>query len=343
MPHDQVVSFLLALAVLLGTAALLGKLVQRLGVPSVVGDLCAGILLGKTIFGHVAPDAYVWLFARPEAASMLNGYKSVAIVLLLLLAGLEINILSLRRIAGVLIYTSVLGSAVPFICGYGLGLALPDSYLVSVEHRQVFAVFLGIALSISALPVITRTLMDLGLLKTKIGTVVLSAAVVNDLTGWLCFGALVRAMESSGAAGSGTVLTSLLITATCLVVALVVVRPLAVGWLGRLTNRDPLAPRRLGDDARRAGVSRRGGGGAARLQRSGCRGGAWPQRSGGPSGGRSGGPSDRPSDRRSGGPSGRPSDRRRARGLPRAHGRRARRRAAAARAARSRPRVPAPP
>ena len=242
MPHDQVVSFLLALAVLLGTAALLGKLVQRLGVPSVVGDLCAGILLGKTIFGHLAPDAYVWLFARPEAASMLNGYKSVAIVLLLLLAGLEINILSLRRIAGVLVYTSVLGSAVPFICGYGLGLALPDSYLVSVEHRQVFAVFLGIALSISALPVITRTLMDLGLLKTKIGTVVLSAAVVNDLTGWLCFGALVRAMESSGTAGSGTVLTSLLITATCLVVALVVVRPLAVGWLGRLTNRDPLAP-----------------------------------------------------------------------------------------------------
>lgn len=241
MQHDQLVSFLLALGVLLGAASLLGKLVQRLGLPSIVGDLCAGILLGKTIFGHVAPQAYVWLFTRPETASMLQGYKSVAIVLLLLLAGLEINVLSLRRVAGVLVYTSVLGAVIPFVCGYGLGMALPESYLINPAQRQVFAVFLGIALSISALPVITRTLMDLGLLKTQIGTVVLSAAVVNDLAGWLCFGALVRAMESSGSRGSGSVFTSLIITATCLVLALVVARPLAARWIGRL-NRDPLRP-----------------------------------------------------------------------------------------------------
>lgn len=236
MQHDQIVSFLLALAVLLSTAAFLGRVAQRCGVPSIVGDLSAGILLGKTILGRLAPDAYTWLFAHPENGAMLQGYKTISIVLLLLLAGLEINLLSLRRFAGVLVYTSVLGAAIPFVGGYAVGMALPDGYLIDPQQREVFAVFLGIALSISALPVITRTLMDLGLLKTKIGAVVLSAAVVNDLVGWLCFGALVRAMGSASEHGSGSVLRGLMVTTGCLVLALVVARPLAARWLGAATQ-----------------------------------------------------------------------------------------------------------
>lgn len=238
MQHDQLISFLLALAVLLGAATLLGRLAQRLGLPALVGELFAGIVCGKTIFGHLAPDAYVWLFTRPETSSTLQGYKVIATVLLLLMAGLEINVISLRRMAGVLVYTSLLGAAIPFVCGYGLGVMLPETYLPNSEQRQIFAIFLGIALAISALPVITRTLMDLGLLKTKIGTVVLSGAVVNDLIGWLCFGALVRAMQSAGPQDYGSVFLSLFITSMCMLFALAVARPLAMRWKQRLLSRD---------------------------------------------------------------------------------------------------------
>jgi Kef-type K+ transport system membrane component KefB len=241
MQETQLLMFLVSLAALLGTASVLGMLARRIGCAPVVGELLAGIVIGKTVLGRFSPDAFGWLFRDGPAGVMLQGYRTVAVVLLLLLAGLEIDTRTLRRSSRTMVFTSVLGAALPFVLGYGLGLILPDSYLIDPAHRGLHAAFLGIALAISALPVITRTLLDLDLLRTEIGALVLSSAVVDDILGWTCFGALVRAMGIGANDGHG-ILISLGLTAGCFVLAVAIIRPLATRWLGSAEQVSTLSP-----------------------------------------------------------------------------------------------------
>lgn len=230
MHQSEVLVFLLSLAVLLGAARLLGEIANRLGWPAVVGEIIAGIVVGKTILGRFAPGAYEHLFHDGPTMTMLNGYKTIAVVLLLVVAGLEIDLTAVRRSGRALAFTSVFSAVIPFVLGYGAGLLLPDRDLADPSRRQLHAAFLGIALAISALPVITRTLLDLGLMKSDIGILVLSAAVVNDIIGWICFSVLVREMGAGAGQGNG-ILVSIGLTLGFLVVTLVVLRPVVDRWL----------------------------------------------------------------------------------------------------------------
>jgi Kef-type K+ transport system membrane component KefB len=232
--HDSaLLVFLLAIAVLLGGARALGALAARAGFPTVVGEILAGVIIGKTVLGRLSPEAYEWLFGHAGARAMLEGYKVVAIVLLLTVAGLEIDTRALRRHGRALAVTCALSATIPFAAGYAAGAALPAEYLVDPSQRSFHAVFLGIALAISALPVIARTLMDLGLLGSQIGVLVLSAAVVDDLLGWICFGALVRELRG-GDGSAATIAASIALTTGVLAAALLVLRPLMRAWLARI-------------------------------------------------------------------------------------------------------------
>lgn len=231
MAHSEILLFLLSLAVLLGAARLLGELVQRLGWPSVVGEIIAGIVVGKTVFGRIAPGAFAWLFADGPTKTLLSGYTTVAVVLLLVVAGLEIDLTAVRKSGRALLLTSIFGAVIPFALGYGTGFLLPDHDLADPSRRGLHAAFLGIALAISALPVITRTLMDLGLMKSDIGMLVLSAAVVNDIVGWICFSVLAREMGTSGATGWKSLVISIGLTLGFVAVTLVVLRPVVDRWL----------------------------------------------------------------------------------------------------------------
>jgi len=235
--HDsQLLTFLFSLAVLLGAAYVLGAVARRIGCPAVVGEIAAGIVVGKTVLGRLCPDVFAWLFREGPAGVMLQGYKSLAVVLLMVVAGLEMNTGAMRRIGKAMAWSALLGALVPFLFGYGFGLVAPDRYLADPSQRTFHALFLGIALAISALPVITRTLIDLGLMKTEFGAIVLSVAVINDLVGWVCFSALVGAM-TTGSTSGGDIAMSIGVTAACLALALVVLRPLADRWL-RWVARD---------------------------------------------------------------------------------------------------------
>ncbi|HEU4727626.1 MAG TPA: cation:proton antiporter [Kofleriaceae bacterium] len=234
MHEPQFVIFLLSLGILFGCARLIGGLMTRFGSPAVVGEILVGLLVGKTVLGRLWPDAFRWLFDGERAQVMLQGYRTIAVVLLLAVAGLEIEGSALRRRGGAfkaIAFTCLFSAAVPFALGYGTGLILPAHYLVDPSRRELHAVFFGIALAISALPVITRTLLDLGLLKTDIGTLVLSAAVVDDLVGWICFGALGREIRAGRGSGHGTILRSIAVTAGFMAAALIALRPLVDRWL----------------------------------------------------------------------------------------------------------------
>jgi Kef-type K+ transport system membrane component KefB/mannitol/fructose-specific phosphotransferase system IIA component (Ntr-type) len=243
--HEQdVLVFLLSLAVLLSSARLLGEVARRLGLPLVFGELSAGILLGPTVLGRASPSAQHWLFPGGVPEHMLAGYTNVAVVLLLVVAGLEVNLAIVRRRGRSALLTSILGIAMPLAGGVLLGVLLPDSDLVRPDHRTLFALFMGVALSISALPVIAKTLLDLGLFKTDVGLLVMAAAMVNDLVGWLAFSVLLGPMRG-GSLDPWSVGRSVGLTVGFLIVALLVGRPLLGRLIVRLQADHHSGPRRV--------------------------------------------------------------------------------------------------
>jgi K+:H+ antiporter len=193
--EQHAVVFLLSIATLLGVARILGEIARSFGLPAVVGELSAGLLLGKTVLGRVAPGIYAYLFPDGTPKTMLSAYTTLAVVLLLVVAGLEVDVGIVKRRGRTAILVSALGIVVPLLCGIALGYVLPSAYILHPEQRGLFAVFLGVALSISAMPVIAKTLLDLGLFKTDIGLLVMTAAMLDDLVGWVAFSVLLGPMR----------------------------------------------------------------------------------------------------------------------------------------------------
>jgi Kef-type K+ transport system membrane component KefB/mannitol/fructose-specific phosphotransferase system IIA component (Ntr-type) len=242
--EHELLIFLLSLAVLLSGARLLGELSRRLGFPLIFGELASGILLGPTVLGRAAPGVQKWLFPGGAPATMLAGYTNVGVVLLLVVAGLEVNLGIVRRRGRSALFTSLMGLAMPIAGGVLLGVLLPDSDMVRPDHRTLFALFMGVALSISALPVIAKTLLDLGLFKTDVGLLVMAAAMIDDLVGWLAFSMLLGPMQG-GALNLTTVARSVALTMGFVAVALVVGRPLLGRLIVRLQADHHSGPRRV--------------------------------------------------------------------------------------------------
>ncbi len=196
--HSILLVFL-QLCALLVVARLGSEFVRRLGLPTVVGELAAGILLGPTVFGHFFPDAFLALFPRDSHQfHLLEIISWLGMVLLLLLTGIETDVRLMRNLGRAALAASVFGMIVPFGFGFGLGWWMPERYLAVPEQRTLFAFFLATALSISAMPVIAKILLDLDLTRRNIGVVILSAGVVDDTTGWLIL-SLIAGAATKGA------------------------------------------------------------------------------------------------------------------------------------------------
>jgi Kef-type K+ transport system membrane component KefB/mannitol/fructose-specific phosphotransferase system IIA component (Ntr-type) len=142
------------------------------------------------------------------------------------------------------LFVSTLGILVPLASGWALGSALPDAYLVHPERRLLFAVFVGVALSISAMPVIAKTLLDLGLFKTDIGLLVMTAAMLDDLCGWIAFSILLGPMRGKGLE-LGALAKTLALTALFVGGCLLVGRKVLDRVLARLEEQADVAPSRI--------------------------------------------------------------------------------------------------
>jgi Kef-type K+ transport system membrane component KefB/nucleotide-binding universal stress UspA family protein len=229
--------FLIQVSLLLLAARLGAELCKRVGLPAVVGELAAGLLLGPSVLGHFAPGIAATLFP-PIAAQfhLIEIVGTLGMVLLLLMTGLETDIRLLRNLGRAAAIASILGMVLPFLTGFGLGLFMPDAYLAQPDRRLLFSAFLATAMSISAMPVIAKILMDLDLTRRNIGVVILSAGVVDDTVGWMIL-SVIAGVASGGDINVGRILLTLGLTGAFLGLAGVVLYPLLRRLMALLARR----------------------------------------------------------------------------------------------------------
>jgi Kef-type K+ transport system membrane component KefB/nucleotide-binding universal stress UspA family protein len=178
--------FVAELILLLLVGRLLGEGMSRLGQPALFGQLVAGVLLGPSVFGMLAPQWRAVIFPDDKTLkTMIDAVSQIGILLLLLLTGMETNLALVRRRTRAVISSSLSGIAVPFACGVALAFALPKDVIPSHENPLVTALFLGTALSISSVKIVAMTLMDIGVIRRDIGQLILSTAILDDTIAWI--------------------------------------------------------------------------------------------------------------------------------------------------------------
>jgi Kef-type K+ transport system membrane component KefB len=191
-----VVVLLLQIGLLLLTAMLLARLAARLRMPAVVGELTAGVLLGPSVLAHAAPGLFDWLMPQQaEQMHLLDAVGQLGVLLLVGITGIDLDFDLVRRRGLTAARVSISGLVIPLGLGIGTGFLLPAS--VRGTDTKVFALFLGVAMCVSAIPVIAKTLSDMHLLHRNIGQLTLTAGVVDDVVGWLLL-AVVSAMATTG-------------------------------------------------------------------------------------------------------------------------------------------------
>lgn len=197
--HNDLIVLLSSIGGILILARIFAELGKKIKMPIVMGEILLGIILGPTVFGTYFPDLFVSIFPKSGASKIaMDGITSLSVVMLLFVAGMEVQLQIMLKQGKAAVYTSFTSMVIPFLLGMGAVWFFPGFFNFAPDRKLVYALFFGIAMAVSALPVITRILMDLNLFKTKIGMVIIAAAIFDDLTGWLIFSFVLSMMGQEG-------------------------------------------------------------------------------------------------------------------------------------------------
>jgi Kef-type K+ transport system membrane component KefB len=184
--HNEIISLLVQLGVMLMAARLFAEIARKLRQPAVVGEILAGILLGPTLLGTISPELFQKIFHLGQSSLVLDGFVQVAVVMLLFIAGLEVDLHIVWQQGRQALFTSFFGLVIPFALGFGMPYLFGNYFSAADSRTQLAqALFMGISMAITALPVIVRILMDLNMFKSKMGMLVISSAMITDMVGWL--------------------------------------------------------------------------------------------------------------------------------------------------------------
>ncbi len=186
LDEHQLLVFWAELLVLVVVARSLGSLMRRLGLPSVIGELGAGLLLGPSVLGKLWPSGFDWLFPADEVQSaMLLAVGWVGIALVLLVTGFETDLTLIRQLGKAVAYVTAGSLILPFVAGLVTGSVLPDSFVGEDASRLTFTLFVAAALAVSSLAVVGKILSDLGMMRRNFGQITVAAGMANDAIGWL--------------------------------------------------------------------------------------------------------------------------------------------------------------
>lgn len=192
-----VVATLLQLIVIIAAARLAGNFARLLGQPRAVGEIIAGLLLGPSLFGHFWPELSAAVF-NPVAAAPMLVLSQIGLIFLMFQLGCDFDFRHLRhshnsRAVG---YVAAASIVVPTLSGTILGWFIAPVLAPEID-RWAFSLFLGVALCITALPTMGRILREYGLTRDEIGVVAISAAAINDVTGWVLLAGVAAYAASS--------------------------------------------------------------------------------------------------------------------------------------------------
>jgi Kef-type K+ transport system membrane component KefB len=202
-------------------ARLFGWIFKKIGQPSVIGEIIAGIVLGPSLIGMYFPEFTSALFPK-ESLGNLQFLSQIGLILFMFVIGMELDLKVLKNKAHEAVVISHASIVFPFALGIGLAYFLYDKFAPEGVQFLAFSLFLGIAMSITAFPVLARIVQERGLNKTKLGTIVITCAAADDITAW-CILAVVIAIVKAGSVVSALYI----ILAACLYVIfmLKIVRP----------------------------------------------------------------------------------------------------------------------
>lgn len=191
----------LQIAVVLAVCRLVGALFQRIQQPRVVGEMFAGIMLGPSLLGWIAPSASAYLFPA-SSLGFLNALSQVGVVVFMFLVGLGIEPEELKKQGHAAVLTSHVSITAPFVLAAFLALYLYPRLSDDSVSFTSFALFMGSAMSITAFPVLARILTERNMLGSRLGTVAIACAAVDDVTGWCILAYIVVLIRSAHSSNS---------------------------------------------------------------------------------------------------------------------------------------------
>lgn len=206
MSEDQLLLFLVQMLVVLGLARVLGEVFRRFGQPPLAGEILAGVLLGQTVFGHVAPELFATVFPEdPLQRAIFDVTADIGILFLLLVVGLEVNVAAAWKMRNQTFIVAVTGVLVPLALGTGVAWLLYDAWVELETPRLAFALLVGAGVSITAITVVARLLFDLKIVKSDLGLFLVSAMAINELLGWVVLAVVLGLVGAAHAGVEGGV------------------------------------------------------------------------------------------------------------------------------------------
>ncbi|WP_254525968.1 cation:proton antiporter [Natrinema caseinilyticum] len=241
LSHHELLLVIVQLALLLFVARLLGEAFSLMGQPAVVGELFAGVLLGPSFLGVVTPAVYESLFAVSESQfHLLEIISWIGLIMLLVVTGLETDIDLIINKGRTAVVLSLGGIVVPFATGFTLGWFLPVEFIGAPDQRVVFSLFMATAMSISAIPVIAKVLIELEVIQRDIGQLILAAGMIDDTIGWVLL-ATVAGLARTGVVEFGSAVTTVLSVVVFLGIAFTVGRRIVaetIRWVDNAVGSD---------------------------------------------------------------------------------------------------------
>lgn len=233
---------ILQLFVIIVAARVLGTIAGRLGQPPVIGEIAAGVLLGPSLFGWLVPGTSAFVF--PDASMpLLQLLSQIGVLLFMFVVGVELDPSHLRGRAPVAIAVSHFSIVIPFVLGVMLSLGLYTHYAPADVPFYAFALFCGIAMSITAFPVLARILEERHLTHTPLGATAITCAAVDDVTAWGILAFVVAVTTAGGAVETLVVIVAL--SAIFVLLMFAAGRPVLQRTLGTDPPGDSLGKGRL--------------------------------------------------------------------------------------------------
>ena len=189
----QIISILLV-------SRVFGFLFVKIGQPTVIGEILAGIVLGPSLLGYFFPEAYSFLFT-PDSLSNIYILSEIGLVLFMFVIGMELDLSALKNKMGTTFVISQASIVIPYFMGMWLAYYLYEEFAAGQTDFISFALFIGISMSITAFPVLARIVQEKGLTKSHLGTISIASAAFNDVTAW-CVLAAVIAISKTGSLDS---------------------------------------------------------------------------------------------------------------------------------------------